>query len=262
MSSIKFMGTGGLGDSFIVFCKIASNVPRDKKVSLTWIESNEIVPALVKQYIESGFFGFKNISVDGHFRRDYVEEVKDFFNFNCNNFFSEKIKTNTWLNSRVDGNFSFFIKDPSELKIDGKLFDGFCRNYEKRYDVSLQCSAGAKSSRRWPFDPRSLALILRQRGMKVCIVGSDKSFTEDHPDNYVCKTSLLEAMKIISSSSCHVGLSGFHCYWSSACGIRNIQLMESEQHNLSYLHPEWKKNVFSIKIPSMKEILYVIKNGE
>jgi hypothetical protein len=258
MSSIKFIGTGGLGDSFIVFCKIASNVPRDKKVSLTWIESNEIVPALVKQYIESGFFGFDNISVDGRLIPDYTQQTIDFLVLKSTNKISRLRQDRIFLNTRVDGKICFRSEDPEGYKINDKLFDEFKKNRKINYDVSIQCSAGAKANRRWPFDPRNLALILRQRGMKVCIVGSDKSFADNHPDNYVCKTSLLEAMKIVNSSSCHIGLSGFHCYWSSACGVKNIQLMESDSHNEHYLLPSWRKNVYSISVPSIPEIIKLI----
>lgn len=246
---MKTLSFGGLGDSVIIFLKLQKLLKTETITEHRFIESNLKTLKWIKEYISVLPSDFEDIK----------------FTFDCDpnyqkTYFSGKWNDYKALNTSWHGHYHFPAPDKVKLETPKdamlKLQLNLGGLWELRYDVALQVSGGANANRKWRFNPLSLAKILRNQGMNVCLVGSDNRYVDDEdPDNFVNKTDLPGSMQAILFSHIFVGLSGFHNYWSLASGMNNIMLEESEEHTQHYIHPSWKNHLKMCKFGSAKEVL-------
>lgn len=242
---MKLISTGGLGDSFIVFLKIAGNLAGP--VEWLHVESNDLIEKSCRCLYDGpdSFFG------------KHLEGVT--FKFECDpnyiaNYYNGKWADYTPISSGHDKKCP--LKGITQFESNAPFI--YHHSYRdgsvEQYDVCIQVSGGAKNSRRWLFDPIMLKNVLKQKGWRVCLIGSDqKYFDIKDNDNFVGKFSLDSSLLKIEESSFFIGLSGFLNYYACAAGIRNAHLVESEEHDKRYYHPDWKSD--KLMVGSMSEVL-------
>lgn len=256
MNSTKVVSTGGVGDSFIVFLKLIEKLKEDRNLTIDWthIESNEKSIELINDWFYNSFFrdfSFDPITGERAIRLFAITDEA----YSPQKVMRDYLGTHEIFNAHILGQCKFYGFNNNQA-----VKTPFINLPQKKagytYDLCIQVSAGANSSRSWNFDPRQLKRLLENKGLKVALVGSsDNFFNPEDKDNYVKKCPIHESISVISSSRVYVGLSGFHTYWSLACGIKNIHQQESEDHNRAYIHPKWNKNRFPVKNYSMQEVI-------
>lgn len=249
---IKTISFGGLGDSFIVSRKLYQEFTFDE-IDHLFVESNQKTLDLIKEFTEQKcFFGEKHK-----------------FQFECDPDYQTNFNTGKWkdrfsLNTTWHGLYRFPRPDGITLR---ENYANIKTSRILDFDVCLQVAAGAQSSRHWRFDVFMLKEILESKGYKVCLVGSDPQFAsheyclpQEIKNNFVCKTDLHTSALIIRSSKVYCGLSGFQTYFSLACGIPNVHLEESAEHNSHYIHPSWEKNRYGIRVGSLNEVIQGLRH--
>lgn len=243
MSYNDTASSGGLGDAFIVSLKLRKLQKEGHKINHLFIESNKKTVDFIKEFF-SCFDYLKSMNISACHDENYYQNI-------VNKKYNEKM----FLNTSVNGDYDFPCVD--NIKLEKKdCFIDEQQNDVNKYDICVQCSAGANSNRKWKFDPRVLVKILRDKGYKVAIVGSDqKYYDKEDPDNFVYKSSLKESVSVIKNSNIYIGLSGFHTYWSLASKIRNIHFEESKEHNDHYICEEWNKYRYGIKFGTLQETI-------
>lgn len=240
----KYISTGGLGDSWIVFLKLANIITDDDE----WlhIESNPIVANLCSEW-----YNYLIQSYTMEFRCDpnYIQNYKD-----------GKWKDYIPVSSGVDdwcplkGKTNFKLEDPWFIPIAKRNF------YE--YDVCIQVSAGAKNNRKWRFDPILVAKMLKNEGLSVALVGNEPDYYDKYPDfyNFVGRANLVSSLKIIDNSRLFVGLSGFLNYYACSRKIKNVHLTESDENERRYFHPDWHEHTHGVKLGSLQELMPFFRN--
>lgn len=235
------------------------------KTTAHWVhvESNDAVPPLVSEMIFSDAIGASFVAIekfDGIKVIDYQHQwltranpesvLYDFRHF-------------VPLNTTVHGKYHFPVEDDGLMAPD--LCDIF--PYRKEFDIAIQASAGAKYGRHWPFNPMALVKILRQRGKRVALIGSDPFFASgDDPDNFCGAATLSTSIAVIAKSKCYIGLSGFHNYWvcasNRALPVLNLHFPESPEHVRHYIHPKWQQQESYVRLQhgSLNEILTVLRD--
>jgi hypothetical protein len=216
------------------------------KIDHLFIESSENTVQLIKQFFDCFIF-LEDFKLDAVCDKDYE-----------NNFKQGKYSGRTPLNTSVNGDYHFPVVDRIKLENEDCFLvrEPEVHMLDVDYDVCIQCSAGASSNRNWKFNPITLANLLRNKGYKVSIIGSDEKYCDEKDkDNYVKKLDLKGSMTIIANSDIYVGLSGFHTYWSLASKIKNIHFEESKQHNLHYICNEWNKYRLPVEKGTMIEVI-------
>lgn len=243
----KTIAFTGMGDAFIVSLKLLKLYHAAKQqiqIDHLFVESNQRALDLIKEWLD----GFCNNNPD--FK----------FSYECDPNYEQNWHAGKWsdrkgINTSICGDYHFPEKDGialseqdvSNFRPSGSIY---------LWDVTVQCSAGAKSDRHWKFDVKQLVKLLRNKNLKVAIIGSDdKYYDEKDKDNYVNKVDIKESSKIIDLSNVYVGLSGFQTYRSLMRGVKNVHLEESEQHNRHYLHPTTEKFRYGIKFGSLQEVI-------
>jgi hypothetical protein len=264
MSHHKFISTGGLGDAWIVLLKINQTVAKDADFFVDWVhvESNDNIAKACNDLFKS---------------RD---ESKFKFTFECDPNYIENYKRGKWngripVGSGVDnwcplkGDNCISLEDPFAQSATDRLYHMIqspgtsSEDIPWRYHVVIQVSAGAKNNRMWKFDPRSLAAILRNKGYHVALVGNDPKYKdESDDDNFVGKLSILDTTDVVRRSNLFIGLSGFLNYYASSMRVPNVHLIESDDHDKRYYHPEWRKISIGIRYPSLMEVNSAIKTME
>lgn len=244
---VKTFSSGGIGDSFLVSLKLLKlyhDSNQQVKFDHVFVESNQKALDLIKEWLD-GFCGSNP---------DFV------FSYECDpnyeyNWLNSKWPDRKGINTAITGDYHFPCKDGIVLS-EQDVSNFRPSNMSHLYDVAIQCSAGAKSDRHWKFDLNILVNLLRNKNLKVAIIGSDdKYYNEKDKDNYVNKVDIKESSRIIDSSNVYVGLSGFQTYRSLMRGVKNVHLEESEQHNRHYIHECLNKFRYGIKIGSLQEII-------
>lgn len=249
----KFLSTGGCGDSWIVFLKILEIIRKDLdlfdyKVNVEWlhIEShNHIKEACEQLYGDKSWLNFTFLEDP-----DYVQNVK-----------SGKWNEYTSLSTSMNGFCS--LHGQTQPLNEPFWYEDIVRD-EPKYDVCIQVSGGAKNNRSWKFEPKTLCQILKNKGMKVVLVGNDKKYQDlNDENNLIGKISLLDTLSVVRKSDLFIGLSGFLNYYACSVAVPNVHLIESEEHEKRYYHPLWKDFAYGIEYPSIKAVLDVIreKNG-
>ena len=240
---VKYISFGGLGDSYIVFLKLREKLLDGEKIDWLHIESNDIVPTCINDYIYLFRFIFPELTEENFIVLAYKIEN-----------YQQAFRANMWpsrfpINTSVLGKYHY----PGP---DSGLMNGIVKNpFEQKYDVCIQTSAGAKSNRKWNFDILTFIKFLRAKGLKVAVVGSDIKYkTVTHPDDFVC-VDLSQAIQATLRSKVYIGLSGFLTYLSLSNGVNNIHLEESAEHNKHYIHPDWEKYRYGINVGSMSAII-------
>jgi len=243
MRTISF---GGLGDAFIVGLKLNQLASEEDiykyeaEIQHLFVESNPKTLELIKEHVAM-FWTSK------YFK----------FEFDCDSNYQESYFNGKWLNCRPlnttwHGEYHFPQPDGIKLTDD---FATLLHSRKPKYDVCIQVAAGTNSSRHWKFDPRKLRNLLKSKGYKVALVGTDEEYKEDESDNFVCETDLVGSINVVANCEIYCGLSGFHSYQSMARGIKNVHLEESSEHNAHYIHPSWEKNRYGIKHGSLSEVI-------
>lgn len=248
MKTHKFLSTGGLGDAWIVCLKINSVLAEvgEEEFFVDWlhVESHDKIKEACEEI-------FKSLNND-----------KFKFTFECDPNYESNVRAGKWkdrtaLSTSINGKCSLHgdtpeLKHPFALSLAARAFE------EINYDIVIQVSGGAKNSRNWKFDPRTLAAILKQRGYSVALVGNDKRFENTvDVDNFVGKVGLLDTLSVVSKSRLFIGLSGFLNYYACSMRVPNIHLIESADHEKHYYHPEWKS--LGIEYPSMQAVMQALK---
>lgn len=250
---MKLISTGGLGDSFIVFLKIAGETTGP--VEWLHVESNDLIEKSCRSLYDGpdSFFG------------KHLEGVT--FKFECDpnyitNYYKGRWADYTPVSSGHDkkcplkGMTQFESKNPFISRNNESLISS--RRESSIYDVCIQVSGGAKNSRRWLFDPIILKNVLKQKGWRVCLIGSDeKYFDLKDNDNFVGKFSLDSSLLKIEESSYFIGLSGFLNYYACAVDTSNAHLVESEEHDKRYYHPDWRSD--KLMVGSLSEVLKLLE---
>lgn len=246
MNTIKTYSTGGFGDFFIVYLKLLDEVRAGNRVDHLHIESNEIVPSLVNEFIKylHGSFDDEKISVQTLCDPKYQQNIPG-------GIYQGRAPRNTHVMGTAD-----YPGPDNGIKNSALTLYKQQKKHKKR--VSLQVSAGAKSDRKWNFDVMKLRSVLISLGYEVFLVGNDKNYENDNYYNFVNK-KLGQALYIIESCSYHIGLSGFLTYYSLSLGVKNLHLPESPDHVKRYIHPEWEKNRYNLQFGSMSEIIKGLK---
>ncbi len=242
-TKLKTWSAGGLGDAFIVGCKLNQlfcNFSKIDHINHLFVESNPKTLELIKEYVNY-FWDSKRFHVDFKCDPDYQKS-----------YFEGKWADYQPINTKIDGKYRFPGPDGIELKED---FATIRNNVSKRFDVCIQVAAGVKSNRKWKFDVFVLKNLLEKKGYEVALVGTSEEFQNDQRNNFVCKTDLGQSIDIVAASKIYVGLSGFHTFHSLARGIKNVHLEESPEHNVHYLHKSWEKNRYGIKHGSLAEVI-------
>jgi hypothetical protein len=257
----KYISTGGLGDAFIVSLKIRQLAktlnPAEEMIEWVHVESNQIVADLVdelfapRERTDISFGLNSNVMVDGVCDPNYIQNYKD-----------GKWREYTPISSGVDSHCP--LKGNTKIE----LTDAFrapirpTRHYE--YDICFQVSGGAKNNRKWKFDVISAARLLKNEGFSVALVGNEPDFYEKYPDvyNFVGRMTLEQSLKVIDNSRLFVGLSGFLNYYACARQIKNVHLIESEQHEERYYHPDWNEFTKGVKNGSLQELMPIFKKLE
>lgn len=256
---------GGLGDAFIVFTKLQTIMLESPPHPIEWthVESNETVPELLEQFLHSKFAFFywrfeRNFICDADYVNKFQSAIinpKD-----TTNRYTNYIKNSHCLNTSWDGSKEIFhIKDPDGFEQMPFLFTDLSR-YKKQYDIAIQVDAGAKSNRKWNFNPLGLAKILRTKGYKVCLVGHNKDFFDDKDDdNFVCKLDLKDSLDKIVNVDCFIGLNGFYTFVNMASRVDTIFFEESPQHTEQYVCPQWRQYMHRCSYGSLNEVVFHLK---
>ena len=247
----KTISFGGLGDAFIVGCKLDQffytklfHKDDSAKIEHLFVESSEKTCSLIREYVDA-FWNSSHFSFDVECDPDYQK-----------NWYAGKWKDRKYFNTTWHGNYRFPGNDNERLQ---ETFAALRTKKEPKYDVCIQVAAGTNSTRSWKFDVFRLRNILKASGRKVALVGTAEKFIDKDPFNFVCKTSLKESIDVVSKSSIYMGLSGFHTYHSLARGIPNVHVEESPDHNFHYIHPSWEKSRYGIKHGSLNEVFDALK---
>lgn len=266
MNVYKFLSSGGLGDSWIVFLKINEiiNSRRDHDFHVDWLhlESHNKIKDQCEQ-----LFGSLN-----------KEKYK--FTFECDPNYVANIRTGKWkdrqaISTSVDGFCDLHgqtipLTEPFLVSYFDRAYDiaqpvgSSSESVPYRYDISIQVSAGAKNNRSWKFDPRHFAAILRSQGYNVALIGNDENFKDiNDEDNFVCHSKyILDTTDIIRGSNLFIGLSGFLNYWACSMRVPSVHLIESAENEKRYYHEQWKNLSLGINYPSLKEVRSAIKTFE
>ena len=251
MTIIKTISFGGLGDAFIVGCKLdqfyTKLLKKDSgaKIEHLFVESSEKTCSLIREYVEA-FWNSSRFNFNVECDPDYQ-----------NNWYAGKWKDRKYFNTTWHGVYRFPGNDTESLET---TFATLRTKKDPKYDVCIQVAAGANSTRSWKFDVIRLRNILKAYGLKVALVGTAEKFVDEDPFNFVCKTNLKESIDRVSESKLYIGLSGFHTYHSLARGIPNIHCMESQQHNFHYIHPSWEPYRFEVKHATLSEVFDGLKH--
>jgi hypothetical protein len=219
-SKIDTVSFGGLGDTVIVNHKIDMLLKKYASVDHYFVESNLQTLKLISEYTNS--LNRKNVSFECVFDENYQK--------NNNWFIGRKRINTTW-----HGNYHEPTLYDDELSLKNYFKPTFVK--KEIGTIVLQVDGGVKSTRNWGIDPRYLALFLRRK-YKVLLVGTDKKYKDAcDQDNYVCRTSLMEAMQLVNKCEWFVGLSGFFNYVRHYQGDENLYLRESLAHDYHYYSP-------------------------
>lgn len=243
---VKYISTGGAGDAFIAFLKVKDKVQLfDEKPEWLHVESNEIVGKICNQlFCSDGYFG----------------EVGLRFTFDCDEDYIENYRRGKWKGyTPVSSGQDLLcpLKGFTNVEMTSPFLTSLEPPEEKSWDVCVQASAGAKNNRKWLFSPVELINLLRRRGFKACLIGTDMNFFDDKDeDNLVGKLSIDSCLSVINRSQKFIGLSGLLNYYACAKKIENAHLVESEEHEKRYYHPEWKSE--KIKVGSFAEVWRMI----
>jgi hypothetical protein len=253
LTVIKTYSTGGFGDFFIVYLKLLDDIRAGHKIDHLHIESNEIVPGLIQEFME-----FSRWSIEPSGGHDITVASR------CIPEYSKTIKGGTWegrepRNTHCLGEYNYpgkdsGIKQPWMPHYSDPSADS---RYYKR--ITIQVSAGAKSDRVWKFDVFSLQKILTALGFEVFLIGNDSRYERGEANNFV-GYPLSHTLSIMDSCRCHIGLSGFLTYYSLSRGAWNVHLPESKEHVKHYIHPEWENFRMNLEVGSIAEILGKLKN--
>lgn len=243
---MKYISTGGAGDAFIAFLKLKDKVHSfNEKPEWLHVESNEIVGKICRQlYLPDEYFGDVGLN----------------FSFECDENYIQNYKLGKW-NEYKPVSSGHDLMCPLKGKTDVEMTNPFLSSLsppeEKVWDVCLQVSGGAKSDRKWLFSPIDLAQILRKKGLKVSLLGTDMSYFDiKDNENFVGKFTIDSALSVINRSKKFIGLSGFLNYYACAQKVENCHLVESEEHEKRYYHPQWASG--QIKIGSFAEVWRLI----
>lgn len=241
----KTFSFGGLGDSYIVYLKLKNALKLNENlfVDHVFIESNETVPKLIKQVYPSFLIENERMSLESC----CVENYEQKYRAGESGPWDDRIP----LNTSVDGTYLFPARDG------GLGYDVLIpRVSQPRGLFTIQVSAGANNTRNWKFDPRVLVNLLRRKGYKVFLVGTDPKFEDKTDrDNFVNQINLVTTLGLIYNSQVHIGLSGFLTYWSLNHCVPNIHFEESPEHNKHYIHPSWEQFRYGIKFGALSEII-------
>lgn len=246
---VKTWSAGGLGDAFIVGCKLNQYYYTDicktgSPLNHLFVESNPKTCELIQEYINY-FWDSKNFQFEVECDPNYQES-----------YFQGKWKDRSPINTSVNGEYHFPGPDGIVLNETFANIHKLARTpKEKKFDVCIQVAGGVNSNRGWKFDPDVLATILNVKGYQAALVGTAKEFESNESYNFVNKTSLGGTLDIVRSSKIYCGVSGFLTYTSLAFGIKNLHLEESPEHNKHYIHDSWNKDRYGLKYGSLQEVI-------
>lgn len=246
MKQIKTVSFGGLGDSFIVGCKLNQlmNYYKNENLNHLFVESNQKTLDLIKEYMDVQTFW--------PFKYKFSGECDENYQINFN---KGKWSDRAPINTKWDGIYHFPGDDG--IKLEEKYVD--LKNQDSKdkiFDVCFQVAGGVSGIRQWKFNIFKLKEMLENKGYCAALIGTNpKFYRENDPRNFVSKLDLPGSMEIVKRSRIYCGLSGFHTYWSLACGTKNIHDEESDEHNSHYIHPSWEKFRYGIKYGSLYEVV-------
>jgi ADP-heptose:LPS heptosyltransferase len=233
----KYISTGGLGDSWIVYLKLLQM----KDADLSWhhVESNNIVPPICRDL-------YKHFPATFEYDYNYIQ-----------NYAAGKWREYQPISSGVDSWCP--LKGETGIRLEKPFLD-VAPLKQKEYNAVIQVSGGAKNGRSWKFDPIQLKSTLKALGLNVALVGTDKRYEKKSDNsNFVGKLSLAETLDLIRKSDVFVGLSGFLNYYACSVRTKNLHLIESEGHEKRYYHPDWSEYTKGIEFGSMAEIIKELK---
>lgn len=245
-----FRSSGGLGDSFIIYLKLLDYLRENPKTLIQWIhtESNDIEKPLSEllQVINST----SQIFVLFQYDPNYTQTIREFIQ--KRKLGKEVIPT------PVIGKCNFYQK---EWPLKNPFLN--LKETEKEYDIVLQASGGFNNEREWKIHPIKIAEALASMGYHVTIVGTGKKYKSlsNNPEKYinlVDRTKLSDVLQIILKAKLFIGMSGLLNYFASAAKIPNIHVIESEEHEKTYFHPEWQKYTKGIKFGHLTNIVQAL----
>lgn len=246
---MKTISFGGLGDSFIVSCKLNQLLRKEnpKKIEHIFVEGSEKTCDLIKEFTD-----FYRPSNKIEMKVEYDSEYQK-------SFYEGKWRGRRYINTSWHGDYHFPGSDNICLEDEFAYFPKFPPSINYQNDICIQVAAGTNSTRGWKFDVLRLRNVLKARGLRVALVGTAKEFVDDDPFNFVCKKDLRGSVAAVSNTGVYMGLSGFHTYWSLAANIPNIHVEESEAHNAHYIFSGWEKFRYGIKYGSLNEVVRGLK---
>jgi hypothetical protein len=243
---MKYISTGGAGDAFISFLKLKSRVElfREKPKWLH-VESNDIVGGICSDLFSSnGYFSDIGLNFSFECDRDYIQHYKE-------------QKWNDYIPVSSGHDLFCPLKGLTKVEMLNPFLNSLEPPEQKLYDICIQASGGAKNNRKWLFSPIDFAEILRKKGLKVCIVGTDMNFFDQKDvHNLIGKFSINSVFSVINQSKKFIGLSGLLNYYACAKRVPNMHLMESDEHEQRYYHQMW--NSEKLKVGSFAEVWRMI----